>query len=634
MIDIDNITIDELVEILTEASDRYYNEGESDLSDAEFDALEAMLKDMDPLNPFLLATGADERGGKVPLPVVMGSLDQLYEGEVIEWVTKAGLVKEEVVVTAKLDGTSSLPIFSADGNLQIAFSRGNGFEGADITRHLRSMKNVPQQIPSGMMIRGEVILPKSKWADVCDKMEELTGRRYKNARNFVAGMMNKKVAPDIFYETVDLVVYEILHPENLDKSEQIKILTEAGFKVAQSLTLPASKLDDPTLQKMIEHWKTFDYELDGVVIDVNNAAVRKKMPARAGSKNPGFAKKYKVGAVDNVAVSKVVDVHWKASKHGYLKPRVEIEPIDLVGVTITFATGFNASFIYQNKIGPGALIEIVRSGDVIPYITRVISPMPLENMKYDEWFYNQFKEFGEYEWSENEVDLVMLNGSDDVEFEKLKYFFGKLSVEHAGEGNIRKMFDAGYRTPAACVIRGEGEWKKQVGDSAGSKIYNSLRTRLNPVKPEVLAAASGLFERGIGERKLAPIIKKFGTLDIPMAQLMTVEGIQDRTAMKIVEGYPAFKKFQDEIAGFFAYAEKKEKVTSGKLVGDYVVFTGIRDKELEAAMEAQGAEIGSSMGKCTLLVAKDPSSNSGKAQKAREAGVKIVSHAEAKDLVV
>lgn len=622
-------TVDYLMSVLQDASDKYYNEGESPLTDAEYDAMENQLREIDPDNTFFLGVGSEVRGEKVALPVTLGSLDQLGEGEVETWIIKNNLQDELLVITAKLDGTSALNAHAANGFLQISYSRGNGFEGADISRHMHKIDNVPKKVNesmSGLLVRCENIIPKSKWDEVNVIATEV-GKRdkpYANARNFAGGQMNKKVAQDVFYKHSHIVAYEIVKPSHLCKREQLQILKDSGYHVASSTTMKGSEVTDEILQNLIKTWKQEDYEIDGIVIDVDDPAKRATMTTRESSLNPGFAKKYKVGCEDNKAVAKVVAVHWKASKHGYLKPRVEIEPVDLVGVTITYATGFNAKFIKENGIGPGAEINIVRSGDVIPYITDVVKSVDPSLPEG----------FGELEWTKGNVDLVMMDEHEDVQFQKFKHFFTKLDVAHAGDGNLQKMFDSGITDPIEAVTLTEKEWKV-VGDSAGTKIFNSLKAKLNPVKVEVLAAASGCFDRGIGERKLKPVVDAFGCIpgDRSRMELMSIEGIQSITADKIIIGADCFINFMNKIDTYFTIEAPKEKITEGDLIGQYFVFTGVRDKELQAEIEAQGGEVGSSMSKVTILVAKDPNSTSGKAQKARDKGIKIVSHQEAKEMV-
>jgi NAD-dependent DNA ligase len=126
-----------------------------------------------------------------------------------------------------------------------------------------------------------------------------------------------------------------------------------------------TSLSNKLLSEVLVDWrKNYKYEIDGVIVAHNKIYMERK------NKNPEHAFAFKMVLMDQVVEAKVVNVLWSPSKDGYLKPRVQIEPVELGGVTITYATGKNASFIEKNKIGIGAIIELIRSGDVIPILKR------------------------------------------------------------------------------------------------------------------------------------------------------------------------------------------------------------------------------------------------------------------------
>ena len=135
-------------------------------------------------------------------------------------------------------------------------------------------------------------------------------------------------------------------------------LISDGFETVQNRTV--TDVTNEMLSELLMEWrKSYVYEIDGVIVSDDRIFARK-------SGNPDHAFAFKMVLSDQMAEAKVVNVLWTPSKDGYLKPRVQIEPIKLGGVTIEYATGFNAAFIRDNKIGIGSLIQIIRSGDVIP----------------------------------------------------------------------------------------------------------------------------------------------------------------------------------------------------------------------------------------------------------------------------
>jgi NAD-dependent DNA ligase len=616
-----------LVHILSEASDLFHNgvEEESFLTDAQYDELEKMLRALDPKNLFLVSVGSDVRGGKIDLPHPMGSLDQVYEGETLKWIEANGWLDETFVISDKQDGTSALNCHGKAGELRIAYSRGNGFQGADITRHMKRIKSLPRSLDvmniENHDIRLEVIMADDVFANMKAKAEAEGGRTYKNPRNYVAGRMNASESPDSFYDNVKLIATSVVKPL-MSKSDQFRVLEEAGYEVTPYITKKGRELTDEFLIAYLnERRSKSPTAIDGIVIDLDNLAIVETLTRKSSSINPISSKKFKVGSEDNVAIATVKAVHWNPSKAGYLKPRVEIDPVELVGVTITYATGFNAKFIRDNKIAPGAKIQITRSGDVIPFIQKVVEPAV-------KWAEPSENEFGPLEWTDGQVDLMMTDTTNNraVQLEIINGTFGVtgLDVPHLREGSIEKLYDAGLTTCAQIIKADEATLKTAAGDSAGTKIYNGLKLKLGNVELGILAGATSLLGRGIGRRKMTKVIEALGNDPIlngtvTVQEIAKLEGFEAKTAQTIVDNLPKFLDFLKEIDGYYTLVAPKEKVTGGDLDGITVVFTGIRDKDLEAKIEARSGRIGSSVNKdTTYLVAKDPSGNSSKLVKARQ----------------
>ena len=173
-------------------------------------------------------------------------------------------------------------------------------------------------------------------------------------------------------------------------------------------------LSNELLSEVLVKWRAdYLYEIDGVIVTDDNVYPRK-------SGNPEHSFAFKMVLSDQIAEVKVVDVLWNPSKDGYLKPRVQIEPIQLGGVKIEYATGFNAAFIEQNKIGLGALIQIIRSGDVIPHIRSVTIPAEAPKMP-----------LVPYKWNDTHVDIMLEDiGSDTTVREKnITGFFRGIGVD-------------------------------------------------------------------------------------------------------------------------------------------------------------------------------------------------------------
>lgn len=636
----EDFTVAEIVEVLECASDQYYNKLPDDpdpwLTDAEYDSLERHLKERDPANKYLIGVGSAVRGDKVKLPFPMSGLDQIYDEEIEGWIKNNKFEEELFQVSAKADGTSIMLVYDEHGDLQKAYSRGNGLEGQDVTRHARRFSFLPQDevaiigYNGTIVVRAEVVLD-----DDTFKLAQENGKiaeRYKNPRNYVAGQMNSESADEAFYCAARIVVYEVMYPTHLSKQEESVFFMDSHFESVGSRHYDGNELNDELLTSLITTFKRdCRYALDGVVITLNDAQKRQNMTPRKGSSlNPVYAKKFKVADADNLATTTVQHVEWKVSKNGYLKPRVWVDPVELVGVTVSKATAFNAKFINDNKIGPGTVIEITRSGDVIPFILNVVKStapqVPDESV------------FGKYKWNKSYVDFILcdVSASRDAQCQQLIAFVQNLGIEFLGPESVTKLFDAGFDTPAKLITATLNDFRTNIGQANGEKAMKSMMAILREVPPYMLAGSGGFFGRGIGRRKLKKIFDVFSdyTLKtVTLEDICSVEGFDSKTAQQVIDNVANYWDFLEEVDGYYAFAAPTLS-TGGRFDGEAVVFTGFRDKDAMAVIEAQGGKVSSGVSKnTTLVVTKDPNSTSSKIQKARDLGIKIIGPDELYDMI-
>jgi len=629
----DDYQIADFIAVLQETDDLYYNDEESYLEDPEYDALRLLAERLNPAHVYFTGVGSDVRGGKVKLPFEMGSLDQIEIGDIAEWISSWNLQNEELVLSDKMDGTSALVIYNESGKPQIAYSRGNGTEGADISRHIFQFANVPSQISGPMTLRAEVELTQTAFETLrAAGIVSRSGKPYKNARNMVAGLMNSKTNPAIVYDHLTLVTYQVLGREDLSKVAQFDLLEAEGFQTANYTVLKGRDINDDMLASFLNMRRSvLDYEIDGIVIDVNDVKKRAAMNPTRDTLNPAYSIKYKVADASNVAVATVKGVTWNVSKHGYLKPQVNIEPVDLVGVTIQNLTGFNAKFIYDNKIGPGAKIRITRSGDVIPTILGTVEPTKAQ-MPSEAW-----------EWNETEVDALIVEHSEEVAIQQVVDFFTSIDVPNLKEGSVRAMFEQNKYTDASHGILSmlnydQSHWVSCIGAN-GNKIFNGLRDKMENIELYILAGSTHFFGRGIGKRKFKKLfaglqVRSIEELSlINKAQITSVEGFEDKTATKIMRGMCDFLTFADGINNL-TIAQTAVASEGGAMDGEKVCMTGFRNKALQARVEAEGGTVQSSVSsKTTIVVAKNPNGTSGKLKKARDLGIKIVGIEEFEEML-
>jgi NAD-dependent DNA ligase len=449
--------------------------------------------------------------------------------------------------------------------------------------------------------------------------------------------VNQKVGtfdPSVVLGNIHLVSYELLFPENVKPSMQMQILQNFsvfGLEKVVSSVVRGDLLTNSYLSgELVKARETSIYEIDGIICSSDAVYERKE-------KNPDHAFAFKMVLTDQVAEAKVVDVLWSPSKDGYLKPRVRIEPISLGGVCIEYATGFNAKFIRDGEIGVGAVVELIRSGDVIPHIRRVIS-VGGSGAKMPE---------GAYVWNETGVDILLSGADLDADLtvrEKLVAgFFQGIDVVGLSSGLVARLISAGFDTVAKIVAMKMEDFMGIEGfqKKLATKIYEGIRKGLQKVGLIELMAASHLFGRGFGERKLRMILEEYPDVlvsseskDEKWRRVLAIKGMAGKTAHVFVDGLEPFVQFLGDIGCLdklqsSCKMEVSENNDNDELKGKTIVMTGFRDSGLEEELKKRGAKLGSTVTKNTFLVLvkenkKGEEKMTGKIKEAKELGITIM----------
>ena len=612
---LDSLTEEELINMLEKANIQYRNFTPI-MTDNEYDILEDYIKEKYPNNQATKQIGAPPTKSKVQLPYFMGSMDKIKPdtNSLTSWKAK---YTGPYVLSCKLDGVSGL--YTTEEKTPHLYTRGDGKVGQDIS-HLIPYLRLPKT--KGLVIRGEFIIPKV-----------IFNTKYKttfaNPRNMVSGIINQKVVNPEIMKDVNFVSYELIKP--LQKpSDQLATLQKLEIDVVQH-TPPLEKLDNELLSELLVKWREiYPYEIDGVI--VTNDAI---YPNRKEG-NPEHAFAFKMVLSDQIAEAKVVDVIWTPSKDGYLKPRVQIEPIHLGGVKIEYATGFNGQFIYNNKVGIGAVIELIRSGDVIPHIRKVTTPA-IEAKMPDV----------PYKWNDTHIDVLLEDiESDEVVKEKnITGFFRGIEVEGLSSGNIKRMIEAGFDSVPKILKMTPQDFLKVEGfkEKIAQKLYNNIQTQIQKAPLVSIMAATNIFGRGFNNKKLELILESYpDVLQAPdekttkIKKVESIKGLASKTAEAFVEKIPAFLAFVHEanLEGKLlqqeqAQAQAQQKDESHPLYNKSIVFTGFRDKQLEEILKTLGAKIGSGVSKNTfVLITKDPLDETGKVLDAKKLGIQIMTPSE------
>ena len=583
-----------LGEMIILANKCYYNEDEI-ITDSIYDILKEYIEKHYPDNIAIKMIGAPVEKKKVKLPYEMWSMDKIKD--IDKW--KANYTGDKVI-SAKLDGVSGL--YTTENGIPKLYTRGNGKYGQDIS-HIIPFMQLP--LIKGITIRGEFIIKK----DTFEKKYSAA-----NARSFVSGTINLKNPEPAKYEDIDFVAYEVINPV-LRPSEQMDWLKKINVKTVQNCVY--TEISNETLSIILTELRAnYKYEVDGIIVVDDNIYERE-------SRNPKHAFAFKMILTEQIAETSVLDVIWTPSKDGFLKPKIQFEPKVIGGANIEYATGFNAEYIVTNQIGIGAIVQIMRSGDVIPHILNVVKPALEPKMPAEK-----------YVWNETGVDILLENPEENgvVKLKNITRFFVTLGVDGLSSGNVKRIIDAGFDTIPKILKMSKKDFLTCEGfqQKKASKISQNIKKKIKEARLSQLMAATNLMGRGLGEKRLNLILAQYPDILISSVPnkielVAGIDGFANKTATLFVRQIPAFLEFIEKTR--LQYKLTLAKIPETPLLGKSIVFTGCRpEKEvLKRLIELTGMPLSNSINKNTfLLVVKDSSSKSKKMKKAKELGIPIL----------
>lgn len=598
--------LDTLHKLKLYLDDIYYNTGQdSGVKDYQYDMLKETL---DKRNPdYVVPVGARIREGenRVKLPYWLGSMDKFKpnsEQEIKRWLldNKASQYNIEY----KLDGVSCL-LISTRGKIKL-YTRGDGIVGADISYLAQYFKTLPK-LSLDIAVRGELIMPVKTFTD---KYSD----EYANPRNMVAGRVNaKEIRPGL--SDIDFIAYEIVGDGIMPApTQQLDTMQKLGFKTVPNKVIDKDEFNVETLVATLAKFtKESIYEIDGIIVQSN-------IPYERNTEgNPTYAFAFKVQGQE--IDTEVLGVTWNISKWGQLKPTVELKPIKLGGVIIKNTTGFNANFIEQNSIGPGAIVKMIRSGEVIPYILEVVSPAPDgPEMPYIP-----------YRWNKTRIDIIAEEFGPVMCIKLITDFFKKLGIKHVAEKGIEKMYEDGLNSlfkilaapqPRIAQVPGFGE-------KGAERTYTNIHSNLKDLSLPTVLGASGIFGFGMGRKRTEnlfneypKILEEYSTISSKelYEKVLKIEGFSDITAKQVVDNIFWADMFI-KIMQIFATFKSNTKI-SDALKGKKIVFSGFRDAKLEEIVVSMSGKMTTSISSNTniLVVASKGGVPTGKVKKAMEIG--------------
>lgn len=597
--------LSEKKKLYIKACEAYYNNagGKTLMTDAEFDLLERAIKAEDPNWSQLKKTGVEvSKKIEVPLTHFMPSLNKKYPEAYPKWRAKQAAIV--MLWMAKLDG-SSVQLTYTKGKPVKLVTRGDGTNGGDISFLIPHLKLPTIKYKDTLVFRVEAVLKKRIF-------EKKYAKEFENARAAVNGWLNRR-KPHPGLKDVDFVILGLYGYPMFAGLELAK-----GFKFDVVDYGRHSATDASSLLKKVR--KACEYDADGLVLcdpkhvlEYNNAD------------KPKWIIAYKENDEENATPATVKKVVWQNSRLGRWIPKIEIDPVRIGGVTVTYATVHNAKWMVDRKIGPGAVVKLVRSGDVIPKIVGVEKEGKLTYPK------------GEHEFKG--VHLVSVGRSKESDVREIHHFFTTLGVEHIAQKTIDRLYDFGLTSVASYLSSWSRRFPEfaeaEIGVKTASKIYAEFNRALaSGVLLRDLMVASNCFEN-LGERKLQLIEKSYvdeanvlaklvkGELSI---KLVKVKGLGGKNKKAFEDGLKLFKPWLKEVLKYIKVRKPSTvelKPKSGKLKDIKFTFTGYRDKDQEQWVTDNGGEIVSFGKQTQVLFYKAGGKKSSKIEKASDNGIQV-----------
>lgn len=661
--------IEELREEIRHHEYQYHVLDSPEISDAAYDALMRELRELEAQHPELVRGDSPTQrvGGKPKegFPKVehsrpMLSLDNVNsEEELSDWERRvrslAGDAKVNYVCELKLDGVSLALHYGPGGDgsavLSRAVTRGDGVIGEDVTTNVRTIRSVPLSVsadrlkranlPQAFEVRGEVVMPVKAFLKLNQEREEQGLTPAANPRNAAAGTI-RTLEPNIvaqrrldFYAYFALENGENIFPEQLTA---LDALSTAGLRVNPHRQAFESMQELIAFIKKAEgEREALGYEIDGVVVKVNQTAVQKRLGYTGRA--PRWAVAYKFTA--RSGITRVEDITVQVGRTGKLTPVAVLQPVAIGGTTVGRATLHNADEIERLglKIGDSVLVE--RGGDVIPKIVEVVSDQNHPRGHQQFTFPSHCPVCNsEVVRAEGEADYRCVNVDCPARLkESLLHFASRnvMNIEGLGEALVTQLLDRKLVRSIADIYLLEEEQLLAL-ERIGKKSAQSLLAEIeNSKKAPLSRVLFGLGIRFVGERTAQLLAEAFGSMDALMTatpeELERVQEVGPRVAQAIAEFFGESQN-RDLIerlrqAGLTFTAEKKKK--SSELEGLTFVLTGtmpnLTREEAKARIEAAGGRVSGSVSRKTSYVVAGEEAGS-KLDKARELKVPIIDEAQ------
>ena len=666
---------------------RYYVENAPVISDQEFDELMHRLEALErewpeyfDINSPTQRVGSDlAQSGfeQVEHREPMLSLGNTYsEGEVRDWYGRVskGLGREDVDVVCELkfDGTS-ISLWYENGELVRAVTRGDGKRGDDVTRNVRTIRNIPLKLgvkneeleinhfvnaPLNLNVefRGEILLPWKEFERLNIERERDGEQLFANPRNAASGTLKLQNSKVVAHRGLVAQIYNVKITDNkLQSSDTLLSTHYDGLQWAKRLGMPVSdttrvcgSIDE--VMEFINYWdverKNLPVATDGIVLKVNNIEAQRELGFTA--KSPRWAIAYKFQA--ERALTRLESVTYQVGRTGAVTPVANLEAVQLSGTVVKRASLHNADIIAGLDLHIGDMVYVEKGGEIIPKITGV-EVNSRENGAERVVFIDRCPECGsQLVRMDGEAAHYCPNetGCPPQQKGKIEHFVSRkaMNIEGLGEETIAMLYDRGLIRNVADIYTltvGKLARMERMGEKSAQNIVEAVKKSCEVPFERVLFA---LGIRYVGETVAKKLASAFGSItalaEASLEQLLAVDEIGERIAESVIRYFDDMNNLQlIELlrqSGVKFEGGTKAELLSNSLEGMTVVISGTfelhsRD-EYKAMIEAHGGKNGSGVTSKTSLLLAGVNMGPAKLEKAEKLGVKIIGEAEFLELIV
>lgn len=639
--------MNELVALLNRYAAEYYTSDNPSVSDSEYDRLYRELVELETAYPDqVLADSPTHRvGGKIldgfekySHQYPLYSLQDAFSREELEAFDAR--VRKEVahptyICELKIDGLS-ISLTYEKGILVAGATRGDGSIGENITENLKRVKDIPLTLPEELdiTVRGECYMPRASFDQVNQARQENGEPEFANPRNAAAGTLRQLDTAVVAKRNLATFLYQEASPSTRDSQEKVlKHLEQLGFVVNPKRIL-AKNIDEiwNFIQKVGEERDNLPYDIDGVVIKVNDLAGQEELGFTV--KAPKWAVAYKFPAEEKEA--QLLSVDWTVGRTGVVTPTANLNPVQLAGTTVSRATLHNVDYIAEKDIRKDDTVIVYKAGDIIPAVLRVVESKRVSEEKLDIPT-NCPSCDSDLLHFEEEVALRCINPRCPAQImEGLIHFASRdaMNITGLGPSIVEKLFAANLVRDVADIYRLKEEdflLLEGVKEKSAAKLYQAIQASKENSAEKLLF---GLGIRHVGSKASQLLLQHFHSIEnLAQADPEEVASIESLGGViaKSLQTYFATegsKILLDELkeAGVNLDYKGQTVVANAALSGLTVVLTGklerLKRSEAKSKLESLGAKVTGSVSKKTDLVVAGADAGS-KLQKAQELGIEV-----------